>query len=81
MDPKRPYGNSNVFGDIAAIIGIKSLDEDGYDFKEEDVLYMKKIHAELATVVQIGICTSKFEAGEYINTAGEYSRPEWMRMV
>lgn len=51
VDPKRPYGNSNVYGDIGEILGIEP-DENG-EFTDEQYDYMLKLHKELETVLQI----------------------------
>lgn len=59
INPKRPYGNSDVVGDIAEIIGydIKE-DEDGYrDPNDEDQL--TNIHLEMETVLQILVSNPK----------------------
>ena len=63
IDPKRPYGNSYVYGDIAEILGIKK-DEDG-EFPEEDIAYMGRVHVETTTVLKIAVMTGIMEIGTY----------------
>ena len=66
IDCKRPYGNSDVFQDIAKILGInpiEDIDEELYTNTQED--YMRRIHKETETVLQIILRTGLFEAGVY----------------
>lgn len=51
VNPKRPYGNSDVYGDIGEILGIEP-NENG-EFTDEQYDYMLKLHKELETVLQI----------------------------
>lgn len=55
VDPKRPYGNSDVYDDIAEITGIEGeTDEWGNkDFSPEQIKFMDMIHREMTTVLQI----------------------------
>ncbi len=64
VDPKRPYGNSDVYGDIAKIFNIPS-DNNG-DFTDAQIDRMTKYHKELTTVLQI-ICCNPSET-DYIGT-------------
>ena len=65
IDPKRPYGNSDVYGDIGCILGIEP-DGDDDDFSTEQKEHMLRIHMETATALQIIIRTGEFVPGEYI---------------
>lgn len=65
IDCKRPYGNSDVYGDIAEILGIKSSDDEDEPFTEAQHKAMNKIHKEMKTVLQIGVRLLKFEVGSY----------------
>ena len=68
IDCKRPYGNSDVLGDIAEILGWK-LEEDDYGYKElsEDQRdKAEQLHYGLENVLQIGVQLLKFEVGTYI---------------
>ena len=64
----RPYGNSDIEGDIAEILGISDnkRHEDDYPwYKPEDVKYMMKLHSEMGKVIQIILATGLTEPGEY----------------
>ena len=67
IDPKRPYGNGDVRGDICRILGKKMIkiddEEDGY--KEKDLEYAAKIHEEMKIALQIFLCTKSFKIGTY----------------
>jgi hypothetical protein len=70
IDPKRPYGNRFVYGDIAEILGIEpddhdeDEDEDG-EFTEKQEEMMMQLHMETQTVLQIALATGRFETGKY----------------
>ena len=72
IDPKRPYGNGDVYGDIAGILDIPT-DGDGF-YSDEDIAYMANLHKETGIALQIFLSTLGFELGTY--TAPNYSR-EW----
>ena len=64
IDPKRPYGNSFVAGDVYEILYEKSPPDDFYDdddFKNE----LLSIHNETKTALQIILITGKFQPGLY----------------
>ena len=63
VDPKRPYGNSDVYDDIGEILGI--IPEDGSDFSERQQKEMLKLHKETATALQVIIHNGAFETGVY----------------
>ena len=81
IDPKRPYGNSNVEADIAFMLGwVKSR----YEEEETDEireLYNKamKLHEETETALQICLLTGKFEPGTYERTV-EWNRRSWKKV-
>jgi hypothetical protein len=54
INPKRPYGNSDVPSDIADILGRELSDDDAY-----------AIHREMETVLQITLVTGQFKTGRY----------------
>lgn len=60
IDPKRPYGNSDLFGDMREILGRPSVGEDEPDRDE-----LMKLHRETATALQILLRTHRLEPGEY----------------
>ena len=61
VNPKRPYGNSSVFVDIAKIIGLEFEDE----LTEEQEGSMLYLHRQVATALQICLCTQSFRVGVY----------------
>jgi len=65
IDPKRPYGNSDVAGDIAAILEIP-LTEDEYGERDENQeRALLALHTETGTALQIILNCKTFEPGEY----------------
>lgn len=80
IDPKRPYGNSDVVSDVAKIVGEPWPDTD----RERDVfaVRMSVIHGEMETALQIilGRAGQAVEPGIYRNTADRYHRPQWERL-
>lgn len=76
IDPKRPYGNSDVYEDISSILGLPTPDYDNdEDFTDEQVEYMDKIHEEMETVLQIGLKLGYFKQGIYM---AENLRQNWV---
>lgn len=65
IDPKRPFGNSNVIGDIAEILNIDSDEEGEFTREQED--YMCKLYEETETALSIILRTKSFETGIYIS--------------
>lgn len=64
IDPKRPYGNSFVEGDMYEILEGKDYPEDLYENDDLRANYLQ-LHKETKTVLQIVLATGKFEPGEY----------------
>jgi len=75
VDPKRPYGNSSVYHDIAEIIGVEQDEEE--EFTDEDYARMDRLHRETEICFQILISTLSLEEGGYVNTAERYCRAKW----
>lgn len=64
---KRPYGNSDVPGDMRAILDLpEATDEE-----------LRMLHTEMETALQIVLCTGSFTAGKYV--AEEYDKRSWQR--
>lgn len=63
IDPKRPYGNSDVLGDIAELIGLEKLEDAEWSKEAEDM--MNILHRQMEYVLQIGLSTGTFEIGDY----------------
>lgn len=77
IDPKRPYGNSSVYEDIAGIIGLKIPDFDkDEEWSKADLDAMNQLHQEMETVLQIGVRLLEFRVGDY--ECEEYSA-DWKR--
>ena len=56
IDPKRPYGNSDVLIDVAKIVGIPLQDDDGSRYLEDsDHTLAEKWHEETAIALWIVI--------------------------
>lgn len=73
IDPKRPYGNSNVLDDIADI-----LDYDNAELSPEAESRLMLIHQETKTVLQIALATGAFATGLY---ESEEWRRNWIRIA
>ena len=80
VDPKRPYVNSDVYGDIARILDIKPAlikdEEEIYSNEQEDE--MLKIHKETAQALQVILASGSFEAGIY---EAENYRGNWAKVA
>jgi hypothetical protein len=75
IDCKRPYGNSDVYGDLGRLLGIKPAynpKEDDYEFSEKQLNHMRAIHKETQTALQVVLATGVFVAGVY--EADDYDR-------
>jgi hypothetical protein len=70
IDPKRPYGNSDVIGDIAEILGLKDKKNvcphcgESLDTLDEERLH--KLHKETQIALQIILYTKSFVLGRYV---------------
>ena len=64
IDPKRPYGNSYVYGDIAEILNIKPQGEDN-SFTDEQQETMLQLHKETLTALIIFLSTGVIKPGTY----------------
>jgi len=78
IDCKRPYGNSDVLGDIAEIVGMKAPDfEEDETWPPEDEKKLNDLHQDMKTVLQIGLRTGQFKAGTY---QSERFMQEWRQI-
>ena len=79
--PKRPYGNSNVLGDVAEILGVGPPDEpwiDGDVWLEHHPGHEKallEVHGEMKMALEVTISVQSFELGLYV----ELNDGSWMR--
>lgn len=77
VDPKRPYGNSDIVGDIHEILYGVPFEEDDYgDRDEQTVERLLQIHRETGTALQIVLSTQSFVPGEY-ELADRYDSTSW----
>lgn len=69
IDPKRPYGNSDVYSDIYELLYPEDKDrisnDDGPGFSDDELDYMLKLHKETETALQIVLRTGQFKPGKY----------------
>lgn len=74
IDPKRPYGNSDVAGDVAEIVGVVD-----YDSEDDDQYQaMHDLHSETGIALQIVLSTRSFEPGRY-KRLETYDTQHWVR--
>lgn len=85
IDPKRPYGNSDVKRDIVLMLGwIKTSDlaiAEDEDDAELARLFRnaEELHKETQTALQICLVTGKFEPGTYRQT-DQYNYRSWKKV-
>ena len=77
IDPKRPYGNSDVAGDVAEILGVEFETDEWGDMTDEARDQLLTIHGETQTALQVVLATGSFEPGDY-ETSDAY-RIDWRR--
>ena len=68
INPKRPYGNSDVYSDINRILGYRFapfIGRNAEDFTQRQMEAMYELHSDLETVLQIFLVTGKMEIGTY----------------
>lgn len=75
IDPKRPYGDSDVYSDMAEILG-KTYDPEAEDADKLESEF-DKLHAELEKALQIVLQCKTFEPGTFVSAA--YMN-EWRRV-
>lgn len=82
IDPKRPYGNSDVESGIVEILGYPTItDRYGETTFSEDVAQSaERIHKEMQTALQICLCTQQFKAGTYIKL-DKYDDTSWQELT
>jgi hypothetical protein len=77
---QRPYGNSNVYGDIAEILDVPETewaDEDLNPSLDAEWRFLR-LHVETASALQIALATGEFRAGRYVRD-DEWDRQHWRR--
>ncbi|GHO88213.1 hypothetical protein [Dictyobacter formicarum] len=64
----RTYGNSDIYGDIAEIIGITQPNEElGEEYSREQMERMHCIHRETQLALQIFLSTGTMQPGTYVS--------------
>lgn len=66
IDQKRPYGNSDVYGDIAEICGLPKRDDSG-EFPAAQAAQMDRIHREMRIALQVVLSSRCFDEGLYVS--------------
>ena len=81
IDPKRPYGNSDVYGDIAEILGVPRSEWDDEDLGAvPDVAWrFVRLHVETGLALQIALATGEFRTGRYVRYDEMVSTCRWRR--
>lgn len=81
IDAKRPYGNSDVIGDIAEILGVPAsewADDEEMNPSVDAEWRFLRVHVETAVALQIALFTREFRTGRYVRD-GEYDTRTWRR--
>jgi len=80
IDAKRPYGNSNVYRDIAQILGVPASEWSDEEMEPDIDAEWRflRLHIETAIALQIALATGEFRAGRYERN-GEWDTQSWQR--
>lgn len=72
VDSKRPFGNCDMVGDMAGILGVMPVETDDNEihWPKGTRKRMEELYAELATALQVIAKTNSCEPGDY--AADEY---------
>lgn len=78
IDQKRPFGNSDITGDMARILGVQDPSE--LDRKESARAYnlLTQIYRELGQALQVVLAAGSFVPGTYVQER-EYDCHSWRR--
>lgn len=81
IDPKRPYGNSNVYRDIAEILDVpeSEWEHEGQYWSLDNEWRFLRLHVETAIALQIALATGEFRAGHYVRYDQMLSTCRWKR--
>lgn len=77
IDCKRPYGNSDVIGDMVELLEVEGhRDQWGEDMiSDADTFHLIELHRELETALQIVLGCGTFHPGRYVRS--ETWRNDW----
>ncbi len=67
IDCKRPFGNGNVYGDIANILGFPEGDDEDKPYPDSLIEYMGMVYKQLETALSVVLTSQTFEPGEYVS--------------
>lgn len=88
IDPKRPYGNSDVADDVIELLGLCTPGQIArhrrpeYEaYSEERRKFALDIHRETTAALQIVLGCQTFEPGAFRYISGPYESPKWERTV
>lgn len=78
IDPKRPYGNSDVIEDIAEILGVPEDQwSDGEEALPDAEQAFTRLHAETGLALQLALTMGEFRTGRYVRS--EKWSSDWHR--
>jgi hypothetical protein len=67
VDVIRPYGNSDIHGDIAELLGLPQPDwEAGATYSPDQIVLMDTFHRETEFALQVVLQTGQFQPGLYV---------------
>ena len=81
INPKRPYGNSDVLGDMAEILGVERTLVDDWDelsLSEEQEQRLMRLHRETQPALEILIQTGGYLLGTYVRESNGWSYGPWV---
>lgn len=79
IDPKRPFGNGDITGDMARILGMPDPSELGQTERARAHGALTRLYQELAQALQVVLAAGSFEPGTYVQgIAG--GRHTWRRL-
>lgn len=80
IDPKRPFGNSDVVSDMAKLLAVQPIATDDGEVRwpPGTSTRMTNLHRELETALQVVLASGSFEPGEYWTP--KYRR-QWKRRL
>jgi hypothetical protein len=81
IDAKRPYGNSNVYADIAEILGVpdSEWDDEELGALPDAAWRFARLHVETGIALQIALATGEFRTGRYVRYDEQVSTCRWRR--
>lgn len=79
VDPKRPYGNSGVYADLAEILDITptQIVDDEPELSDDQMSTLLRLHHEMAVVIQILTINLSIDVGPY-HRPSPYDVLGWM---